>query len=159
MRRALILLVAGCAGVHSDPSQVAYIAVNSGTDAPSACDEPEGPEHPYSKKSELDALVVGRWLHCSGGTFLPDEQAGIEFTADGTYYELGYQGTSLVRLDGFDHQGTWDSYQETSTSVEFAWHPTPSSGNGGAPEFEDNPGRLAIDIPYADEPSVYVLVP
>ncbi len=166
------LFAAACGdGVHSDPEEVithhgadgGSMGGSDGTDAPPTlggiaaqkCAQPEGPLHPYTQQAQVEQLIVGRWLHCSGPSLLEDEQAGIEFVADGTYFGLAFDGSKLVRTTGFEKQGTWDAYQETEISVQLNWHPTPASGNGGAPLFEDNPRRFAIDL--GGSPSIYVI--
>jgi len=151
MKLAFLLLAAGCGlGVSSQPHKIS----NEGT--PGTCADPEGPLHPYTKAADVDAMFVGKWVHCSGPTFLMNGDEAFEFTADGTYYVLQDNGTNLVRKTGFGNQGTWDTYQETEKSVQLSYHPTPNSGNGGAPQFEDDPRRVAIELFERDVSSIYV---
>lgn len=173
------LLATACGdGVHSDPQEVVTNPDSGGSggsdsgsdmsaDEPDAnhadasvsplCAEPEGPLHPYTQDVEVRELIVGKWLHCSGRTILQNEQAGVEFVSDGTYFMLAYDGGNLVRLTGFGKQGTWDATQETPTAVQFDWHPAPNSGNGGFPVFEDNPRRFAIDFYPGPGDSIYII--
>jgi len=121
------------------------------------CAEREGPIKPYACAADLNTMITGKWRHCSGRALLDVGEAGIELAADFNYYALVDDGTGhLVRKTGFGFQGTWDSYQETETSVQFDFHPTPNSGDGGYPIFEDNPRRFSVQIGYEATGSVYV---
>ena len=148
MKLAVLLLAAGCGiGVSTQPHKT------SGTEGtPGTCADPEGPQHPYTKAADVEAMIAGTWVHCSGPTFLNAGDEGFEFAADHTYYVL----QDGMRKTGFDSQGTWDTYQETATLVQLDYHPTPNSGNGGAPKFEDDPRRVAIRLFERSESSVYV---
>lgn len=158
------LLAAACGdGVHSDPEEVLlnHDGVDAGNGGPSGtatqrCAQAEGPLHPYTQAAEVNHLIVGRWLRCSGTPLLEGEQAGIEFVSDGTFFGLAFDGSELVRTTGFGKQGTWDAEQTTAIAVQLNWHTTPASGNGGAPLFEDNPRRFAIEFGYTGA-SIYVL--
>jgi hypothetical protein len=161
---ALLPILGACgAGVHGDPrihTGDPDAAVDGAAAMTGACNDPEGPRHPYTQAAEVEQLVLGRWLHCSGATLLGQAgEVGIELTADHIYYVLQQDGDQLVREGGFAGSGTWDTYQETPTSVQFDYHPTPNSGNGGYFLFEDSPRRFAINIGYNDTPSIYVLLP
>ena len=118
----------------------------TGTDVSANCNAAQGPEHPYTMVSELEQLVLGQWIHCSGPTLLDNEQLGVEFDADGTYHMLAGDGDGgITVLNGFGNQGTWDAAQEGATAVQWDIHPDPNSGNGGYPTFEDSPRMFALE--------------
>jgi hypothetical protein len=120
------------------------------------CADPEGPITPYACAADLDQMITGRWRLCTGRPLLNVGEAGIELAADFTYYALVDAGSGqLVRKTGFGFQGTWDSYQETATGVQFDLHPTPNSGIGGFPRFEDNPRRFSIVLETGGSTYVY----
>jgi hypothetical protein len=111
------------------------------------CNAADGPIHPYTQASEVQTLVVGRWIRCSGTGIFGSMALGIEFDADGTYFMLGDDGHGgAVKLMGFDAQGTWDVTQETPTTAQLNIHSAPNAGNGGAAQFEDAPRKFALDL-------------
>jgi hypothetical protein len=139
---------------------------NTGTDGaavPAACRAAATPIHPYTQAAELEAMLIGKWRHCSGPVLVQPSasgEVGIELVADHTYFKLATDAKGrLVRVVGFGGQGTWDTYQETATSVQFDLHPTPSSGTGGYPRFEDDPRRMAALMVEQSVDSIYALEP
>ena len=130
---------------------------------PAACRAAATPIHPYTLAAELEALLIGKWRHCSGPVLVQPSasgEVGIELVADHTYFKLATDTTgALVRMVGFGAQGTWDTYQETDTSVQFDLHPTPNSGTGGYPRFEDDPLRMAVLMVEQRMDSIYALEP
>jgi hypothetical protein len=145
----LVLFASACgAGVHSDPQEV-------GT--PAECAIPDGPLHDYSTQAELNALIVGKWAHCSGPNLMGSIERGIEFVAGGTYYVLVDDGEGgLTREPGFDGQGTWVGLQLTPTSVEFAWDNASHTGDEGYITFEDQPRKFLLALADA---STYAEIP
>lgn len=124
------------------------------------CDAAQGPEHPYTQASELDHLVLGQWIHCSGPSIFSNEQLGLEFDADGTYHLLASDGHGgIAVLSGFGNQGTWDASQEGASSVQWNIHPDPNSGTGGFPTFEDSPRKFAMLVNYSTDYSIYAIAP
>jgi hypothetical protein len=116
--------------------------------------------HTYTQQSELEALLIGKWLHCSGPPMISSSEAGIELVDDHTYFKLVADGHGgYMRTVGFGNQGTWDTYQETETSVQFDWHPMPNGGYGGYPRFEEQPRKMAILIVEQRDTSIYVRDP
>ena len=172
MRLAVaIVLCAGChSGVSTDPHKTGTDGVDSGYPPPTCdpvavinppvagtCADAEGPIKAYTCTADLEKMIIGKWRYCSGEQMLRVGEAGIEIDADYTYTALVDDGSGhLVKKTGFDFQGTWDTYQETSTWPGFYYHPTPNSGNGGAVVFEDSPRRFSIGIGYEERGSVYV---
>jgi hypothetical protein len=145
----LILFASACGtGVHSDPQQI-------GT--PPECDVADGPLHQYTTQAELNELIVGRWVHCSGPNLMGSLEQGIEFALDGTYYVLVDDGEGgLTRESGFDGQGTWIGLQLTETSVEFTWDNASHTGDEGYITFEDQPRKFLLALA---ESSTYALIP
>ncbi|MFT3693767.1 MAG: hypothetical protein QM831_11540 [Kofleriaceae bacterium] len=158
-----LLFASACTGqgVFTSPSLGSGTGSDSGSDVGNGyeqCSLPEGPLHDYTQVSEFNTLVVGTWWHCSGPKILSNEQAGIEFDADGKYYLIADDGSgNPVKLTGFGNQGTWDGSQEGET-VQFNIHPTSNSGLGGYPMFEDGPRRFAMEVEYNDDMSIYTVV-
>lgn len=165
----LILLVAGCTseGALSQSGEITKpIGVGAGSDTnpdpdpavSASCTLPEGPQHAYSTVSDFNALATGAWVRCAGPKIFPNEQAGIEFDADGTYSLLADDGHGgFTKLTGFGNQGTWDGSQESATWVQWNIHATPSSGTGGTPTFEDSPRRFAMETVTNHEVSIYMI--
>jgi hypothetical protein len=118
----------------------------------------QGPEVAYTTVAEMLPLATGAWIHCSGPAIL-NEQVGIEFRADGTYYLIGVGTESLYELVGFGNEGTWDASQEGSDTVQWNIHPAPNSGTGGYPVFESSPRRFALQLEGSSELSIYAIVP
>ena len=143
----LFLVAAGCgAGVQSEPA----LGMRE-------CNAADGPLHDYSSTAELNQLIVGTWVHCSGPTLMGPEEQGVEFLGGGTYYVLVSDGQGgLARETGFDGQGTWIGLQLTPTSVEFTWDNTSHTGDEGTVAFEDNPQKLSVAL---GESSIYALFP
>jgi hypothetical protein len=168
---AICLGLTGCGiGVSSDPGQIAIGSRDAGgsSDAdtahdsgvPSACAGRDSPVHTYTQQSELEALLIGKWLHCSGPPMISSSEAGIELVDDHTYFKLVADGHGgYMRTVGFGNQGTWDTYQVTETSVQFDWHPTPNGGYGGYPSFEEQPRKMAILIVEQRDTSIYMRDP
>ncbi len=148
----LFLLSAACTeGIRSDPAL-----------GEAQCNAMDGPLHDYSTKAELNQLILGTWVHCSGPTLMGSNEVGIEFVAGdsngGTYNVLVDDGHGgLVRETGFDGQGTWGGVQLSPTSVEFGWdNASKTDPNEGIVTFEDQPRKLAIAL---TESSIYALYP
>lgn len=107
-------LCAGCA--TQDPDSSPSNAVDQGRGATScgpaceaACAAP-GVDDPLVTTADLEAKVVGRWVHCSGwkiavGNYYDVE--GIEILADHRFFTLVAGPGGLVRGQGFDYEGTW----------------------------------------------------
>jgi hypothetical protein len=154
----LASLAVGCGvGVESNPELPPSNPELSPIErAMQECDVPQGPLHSYTKASELETLILGQWLRCSGPPWLADSD-GIEFADDHTFFALIDDGLGkLVRRTGFGNQGTWDASQETETWVQLNTHLTPAGGNGGSPAFEDTPSRFAINLATGAGISIYV---
>jgi hypothetical protein len=146
----LVSFAVGCGtGVESAPG-----ALLTDPAATSECDAPQGPLHHYTTAAEVETLILGRWRHCSGPALKPAAQAGIEFIDDHTFFALiDDNDGELVRMTGFDSEGTWRADQEGSW-VQLSYL-TPTGGFGGTPEFEDAPSRFSIRL-QTDESAVYV---
>jgi hypothetical protein len=146
----VFLLAAACgAGVQSEPKQI-------GGPGQAECSAADGPLHDYSTPAELNQLIVGTWVHCSGPAVMGGGD-GIELVADGTYHVLLDDGQGgLVRETGFDGQGTWVGITITPTSVEFAWDNAAHTGDEGYVTFEDQPRKFLLAL---QEPSIYALLP
>jgi hypothetical protein len=124
-----------------------------------SCADAEGPMHPATLTSQVDALIVGKWLHCSGRDMLRTGEVGIEVLADHTYFALASDGSGgTVRKTGFGSQGTWSTDQTTATTVTFQWNTT-TGFDLGHPSFEDHPRKMAMLIYQETVASIYVLVP
>ena len=121
------------------------------------CDDPVGTIRQVKVAAEVEAMVLGRWEHCSGRNLLDAGDAGFQFDADGTYFVLVRDGDGLVRKEGFAGQGTWNTYQEES-SVGLYIHPTPNSGTGGYPVFAENPRKMSMLLRYQTEPTIYAWI-
>ena len=148
MRCVLLLCLIGCSGVQDDP-QLAHVRAEAG------CDAPDGTLHPYSQAAELEQIVVGRWVHCSGPPLLLHGDEGIELLGDHSYYGLASDGAgNLVRKTGFDFQGNWHALQLSPTDVEFTYN----DGEGGL-KLEDGPSRFALPVDTEGNESVYALLP
>ena len=173
-RSFLLAFAAGCVGVHANPhppggtgSGGSGSGSGSGTGLgdpvtidsnKGACADPEGPLHGYSLASEVETLIVGKWRQCSGPAVFNRTYDGIEADADGSFYFLDDNGTTLVRRTGFDSQGTWTAGQEGPHSVQLDFHLV-DTGDGGYPQFEDSPRRLAMRIGYNDEATILAIEP
>ena len=156
----LSLFASACTGqgVFTSPSTGSNGGSGSDVNGYEQCSLPEGPLHPYTQVADFNTLVVGAWWHCSGPKIFANEQAGIEFDADGSYFFLADDGNgNPVKLTGFGNQGTWDGSQE-GNSVQFNIHPASNSGTGGYPTFEDGPRRFAMDVEYNQDVSIYTIV-
>ena len=148
MRLLILLCIVGCTGVQNDP-QLAHARADAG------CDAPDGPLHPYTHATELEQLIPGRWIHCSGPSLLSHGGDGIELLGDHTYYGLvGDAAGNLVRKDGFDWQGSWAALQLSPSDVEFSY--TEGEGNLA---LEDEPTRFALPVDTEGNKSVYALLP
>jgi hypothetical protein len=148
-----ILGLAACsASVESDPTQPGDGAsVVHGTS--DACPEPDGPRR-VTPPEELADVITGKWIHCTGPTPFPlDGSAGVEFAADGKYYQLVTDSSgALVRGTGSTSQGTW----EVDEHFVLLWS---STRWGGAPLFEDSPRRFGIYMASERQFAVYQLIP
>ena len=128
------------------------------TSVVAACSAAPQPIHSYTQAAELEALLIGKWRHCSGPLLVGSSNIGIELVDDHTYFKLATDTTgALVRMVGFDAQGTWDTYQVTRTGVQFDLHPLPNSIASESPMFEDNPRRMGIQMDWPQDLSLYVL--
>lgn len=160
----MIMLAAACGtGVDSDPGS----SGDSGSDASvtphgssNACPEVDGPRHDYATPDELTQLMIGRWVHCAGPPpFVLDGSAGVEFTADGRYYQLVEDGgDKLVRGTGFSAEGKWDVSGTPDGNFVRLWF-IPNAYFSDTPQFEDGPRRLAFLVPSDPEFAVYQLIP
>jgi hypothetical protein len=155
---AVALAVAGCGvGVSRDPVPGSTSLEGSNPDGgaePSApsCSSPHGPLHVFDTQAELDQLILGRWRLCEGKSIAYLRGDGIEFTSDGVWFRLDTDAQGqLVRATADDGRGTWDAYGPRGIK----W-----GGNGGSPEFEDNPRRFRfVDTAAISGPIVYVEAP
>lgn len=141
----------GCGtGVSGDP-----VAHPDAANAVGECPNPEGPQHPYTDKAELEALLVGKWRHCSGPTMTGPTEAGVELVADHSYFRLvtDDQG-GLMRQTGPGNQGTW----EVDETLSLLYHPRPDLTGNGSPRFEDGPRKMGIFLAVPDL-SIYALEP
>ncbi|MDP9034589.1 MAG: hypothetical protein M3O50_07255 [Myxococcota bacterium] len=130
------------------------------------CDQTEqGLINEFNTVDEVNALVVGRWQHCSGSFFsgAPDE-IGIEFTQDGSWFALVQgDGGDLVRATGLNHEGTWLVSNEGANgrggvSVQLnIYHAQGGDGCGG-PAFSASPTKLDCSTSAAGA-HVYVAIP
>jgi hypothetical protein len=152
----------------------AVASTEGGAGAPArvtgTCDEPEtGSVTQFSSVAEVNALLVGRWLHCSGPflTLAPDE-VGIEFAQDGTWYALTQtDGGPVVRstAGSLTEQGSWLVSDEGSLApgVERVqlniYHG--AGGDGGQPTFSITPTKLSMftSAAAAGGAHVYVAIP
>lgn len=156
MKPLALLALAACTTSSSsgDPSIIQPDAAPPQT---GTCSDPEGPPHPFETAAEVNAMLPGRWQHCDGPVLrLNSDAPGIEFTADGVYYQLA--GDALTRETGFAGQGTWTATQTYGDNVEFDMTMDPGYHDFGSVAFEDSPRRFAITL-YDRGPSYYVLVP
>jgi hypothetical protein len=159
---AVCLALPGCGmGVSSDPGRGATDAGTAGTskdaDRTGVCGSPDTAPHPYNTRTELEALLIGKWLYCSGPPMISDSEAGIELVADHTYFKLVADGHGgYMRAAGFGNQGGWSTYDGGPLLV---WHPIPAGGSGGTPQFEDQPLRMAIRIVEQRDTSFYSRIP
>jgi hypothetical protein len=162
----LVVLTAACGtGMDGEPTPVGSVGGgpspgDAGAPSASPCAAPEGPLHDYTTAAELEALVLGKWLQCSGPRPPTlDGSRGVEFAADGRYFVLVDDGRGgLARGGGFTSEGRWDTSQATGTVVFLWFHPTPSSQFGDTPLFEDGPRRFAINPSHAGDLSIYVWI-
>src|SRR5262245_25553803 len=113
-----------------------------GPSVPAICNQPDGPLHPYSTQAEQTALLLGRWVRCSGPSINSADTAGIEFVSDGTWHALQFDSANnLVRApNGFDSAGTFVSFGTKQLNIV--------RSDGGtyifAAAFEDNPRKMQL---------------
>jgi hypothetical protein len=158
------IAVAGCIdspqGTNNAPPEGGIDTTPDSTPVAAGCNAAAQPIHSYTRAAELEVLLIGKWRHCSGPLLIASSAAGMELVADHTYFKLATDNKGgFVRMVGFGNQGTWDTSQETDTSVQFNLQPTPNSGAGEYPMFEDNPRRMAFLEDTLDNLSLYVLEP
>lgn len=125
---------------------------------PAACATAEGTPHPYDI-SELQLLLPGRWLWCSGdlvsGTPLkigPADSVGFEFNVDATQWWLLVDDGAghPVHRTGFEMGGTVEYLpNQVGAQVNLL-----SSGGGYAmlPSFTDGP---PMHLRFSPPPSAY----
>ena len=175
----VIALAAGCTqgGVSSDPVGVDNdngsgnggdngSGTNTATEPPPPtysintsgnCGLADGPVHPAASVNDVDQLIVGQWIRCSGKPFddSGNDGYGLELAADGTYYDLADDGSGgVVQLHGFGNQGTWTAQLDSTTVFVFV---TATGGdfNSAAPTFEDSPSKFAVLVEYEETPTIY----
>ncbi|MDP9149766.1 MAG: hypothetical protein M3O36_07500 [Myxococcota bacterium] len=130
------------------------------------CDQTEqGLINQFRSVDQVNALLVGRWQHCSGAFFSGDpDEIGIEFTQDGSWFEL-VQGDSgdLVRAHGFVHQGTWlvsnqGANGRGGVAVQLNIYQAQGGDGCGGPAFSTTPTKLDCFTSAAGA-HVYVAIP
>lgn len=119
--------------------------------------EPEGPVQAPSDLLQAHANLVGTWVRCSGPTLIDGELAALEFDDDGNFYNVDLDHGVLVKLAGFQEQGTWDV--EALSNGIFQWNirTDPEHNVLGFPVFEGQPRKFSISVSYRDETSVYAI--
>lgn len=118
---------------------------------PAACAQPEGMIHPIDR-SELQRLLPGRWLWCTGNPisgmplkFGRPDGVGFEFNADATYAWVLVDGGNgvPVHATGFDSGGSVEFVAAGAASPTSAWQIEIILGQnhwlGFIPEFTDGP--------------------
>jgi hypothetical protein len=135
-----------------------------------------GTLHPYDSTAQLQALLVGRWVYCSGTTGLSsfgpnwsEQGAGLEIDSvafvdqSGNLHGPGsfsvliqLDGGALVPVTGFNSGGIANVGQEgpDSWQVNFWWNG--GGGTGGIASFTDNPAQMQI---AAGQDAVFALLP
>jgi hypothetical protein len=131
----MAMVVAGCgAGVRVEP-------------VPAACRSPHGPAHAYAQWDELQTLLQGQWLYCSGPELVATSSVGIEFVTDSTYYVLvlDASGRHVARSTNPEDDGSWSNIAGTLVVAWKAFAAVDDVHTGVA-SFEDNPRRLLMDM-------------
>ncbi len=140
--------VAGDAGQTPTPETLAGL-----------CAESPGGARDYADLAEARAALVGAWATCAHGEQpfgIGGGGAGLEFTADGRWYELVEQGGRLVRGLGFDQTGTWFVDFEPGDSTIYFF--TDSGGGLGSPLTIGATARQ-LRLSYTIYETTFVAVP
>ena len=128
----------------------------TGSDYAANCNAPDGPVHPYVTVDQIEALVIGAWIHCSGPTLL-HEQLGIELQGTGMYFQLGVDPRDVVyQLWGADEMGNW-AVEQADPGALIYMMPDPNTSIGVSPTFEDSPRKFKFAV-EGSQPSVYAIV-
>jgi hypothetical protein len=132
------------------------------------CDETEqGLLNQFSSVQEVNDMIIGRWLHCSGGFLsLTSDEVGIEFDGDGSWYALvqAVSGPPVRGGGSLSHQGTWLVSNEGATAsgavaVQFNIYYA-QGGNGCQPAFSLRPTEFTCGLDNGSPvPDVYVAIP
>jgi hypothetical protein len=114
----------------------------NGSTIDAACSPAEGPGHPFTTVAELQQLIVGTWVLCSGPSLSTTaDSVGMKFDATAAFTQLiGGDGFVTVAPNNFEYGGTW------VTDMNLAIDVTLVSNDWVAietPAFEDVPRRLA----------------
>jgi hypothetical protein len=118
---------------------------------PGACTNPlQDIEHPATM-SDVEGILLGKWLSCGGSMFAGTDDIGIEITADGLWYKLfpGATPGTGVRGGGFGHQGTWEligtSDMNGPGSFQLNLKIAGSGTTIGHPTFFQNPRSVRME--------------
>jgi hypothetical protein len=107
----------------------------------------ETPVPPPNGEAALVQAMAGDWALCNTTSVFGTHEAGFSFVADGTWYKLYAQNGTLVRGQGFDEQGTWDTSQGCDGGCEPQLNLNIAGGGGIIlfPAFATNPRKMRLD--------------
>jgi hypothetical protein len=112
---------------------------------PGDCAAPDGHALPYTTLADLEALIEGDWLKCSGTVFFPG--IGVRISPDHTWNSLeGGDGGALQPITtGFDGYGTWTDEDLSPVHFQFNLLKATGGGAGYVVTFTDS-GQVRLDF-------------
>jgi hypothetical protein len=76
--------------------------------------------------------MVGSWVRCTDATVLCSDEAGLEFTADGTFYQLYADDSGrLWRGRGWGRRGWWETLVDATQPDVYQLRLYPDGAYGG----------------------------
>jgi hypothetical protein len=129
----------GCPGGDAGPSPT--------DDAGAAmCSAPNGHAIPYTTVAELEAMIEGDWLRCSGTAYPAEFGVGLRIAPDHTWNALDASAGGGVApiTTGFDGYGTWTAAEIYAGAIQFNLLKLDGGGAGYRVAFTDS-GQMQMD--------------
>lgn len=98
-------------------------------------------------EAEFKQKILGRWMLCGETSIFGTNEAGLEITADHTWYKLLATSGGVVRATEPSDYGTWEDI-DTSSMNGPGWFQLNLSTNVGtvmvSPKFTESPVKMAV---------------